>query len=115
MLHTKSAEYEKPRNCSCMSCESTIDFVSVSAHKDKSEIRNKGRTALYRRQDRRDTREFLVEIARVGPILDDGLEWWLDPLLIDVLPINILEESMAHNFLCVGGAGAEPQLWLAGK
>ena len=27
---TKSAEYEKPRNSSCMACDRTVDFVSSS-------------------------------------------------------------------------------------
>lgn len=62
---------------------------------------------LHRRQHRRHAREFAVEIARVGRALDLRQELRGHLFVRDVLPVDIAEEGVAHDLLCVRGAGAK--------
>lgn len=88
---------------------------------------------LHWRQDRRDTREFGVEVAGVGFVLDGGHESICasqsgvliidfsakvnlrcrDFLFVDVHPIDSFEECMAHDFLRVCRSTSQSQLRLA--
>lgn len=70
---------------------------------------------MYWRQNRRNTREFRVEIARIRGAGNLRLEWWLDSLVVHVIPIDISEEWLAHNFLSVSGSASETLIGLSGK
>lgn len=59
-------------------------------------------TRLHRRKDWCNTCELGVEIACIRRIGDLRLERWLDSLVIDVVPIDVSEERLAHDFLCIG-------------
>src|SRR3954447_8744983 len=98
----KSAEYEKPRNSSCMTCVSTIkDGVSIPVHfqgdlsvgiQGKSKL-----TRLYGCKDGRYAREFRVEVGCVcwrGNLREER-SW--DTLVVDVVPVDVSKECMGHN------------------
>lgn len=72
-------------------------------------------TRLNRSQDRSDTSELWVEIARIGGIGDLRLKGRGDPFMIDVIPIDISEESMTHDLLCVGRAGTQSMFGFASQ
>ena len=72
-------------------------------------------TRLHRRQNRRNTRELAIEITRISSTRDLGLEWRLDPLMVDIIPIDVPEERLAHNFLSVGRSTAQSLVGLTGQ
>jgi len=51
--------------------------------------------------------EFLVEVGSIGCALDRGeIRWW-DPLVVDVIKVDIFEEEVPLNVLCVGFASTQ--------
>jgi len=46
--------------------------------------------------------EFLVEIGSVGCTLDSREIGWRDPLVVDIIEIDILEEEMSLDILGIG-------------
>lgn len=60
-------------------------------------------TGLHRRQDRRNARKLAVEITRICCARNDRDHGRRDPFMINIIPVDILEESLAHDLLGVGG------------
>src|SRR6266480_5933124 len=109
--HSKSAQYENPRNSSCIACERTSDVVSIGFQETKIALL----TRLNRRKHRCHARKLLVEITRIGRTGDLRNEWGRDPLMVNILPIDVAEERLRHDFLGIGRSGTETQLGLAGE
>lgn len=110
-FQTKSAEYEKPRNSSCIACERTEHYVSIT-NILKVTLRA-GLTRLNRSQHRRYTGKLRIKIARVRCACDHRLEGRLDPLVINVIPINIPEKRLTHDLLCIGWSAPKSHLRFA--
>ncbi|KAF2496138.1 hypothetical protein BU16DRAFT_367699 [Lophium mytilinum] len=72
-------------------------------------------TRLYRGQHGRDACEFRIEIAGIGRAGDLRLERRSDALVVDVVPVDVPEESVAHNLLRVRWARSQSQFGLAGE
>lgn len=66
---------------------------------------------IHRRQNRRNTCKFAIKITRIRRALDGRQERCRNLLVINVIPIDVLEESMAHDFLSVGWAATEALVW----
>ena len=72
-------------------------------------------TRLHRRQHRRNTSELSVEIARVSRACDLWDKGRRDALVVNIVPINVPKECVAHNLLGVGWARAKSELGLASQ
>lgn len=70
---------------------------------------------LYRREHRRDTRKLGIEVARIRRTLDGRLEWWSDSLVVDVVPIDVSEKWLAHDFLGIGWSTSQTLVRLASE
>ena len=97
-----------------MAWEST-EMKQYSYQVQYSDPKKRSLTRLHRRQDRSDTGELLVEIAGISGAADCGDEWRRDPLVVDVIPVDVAEESMGHDFLGIGGTRTETQLRLTSQ
>lgn len=64
-------------------------------------------TRLDRGQDWSHTGELGIEVARIRRALDLGHERRVDALVVDVLPVDVPKERLAHHLLCVGWAAAQ--------
>ena len=51
--------------------------------------------------------EFLVEIGGIGGALDSREVRWWDPLVVDIIEIDILEEEVSLNIFSVGLASTK--------
>ena len=58
-------------------------------------------TRLYRCQNRCDARKLRIKIAGICGTGDLRLERWVDSLVIDIIPVDVSEEWLAHDFLCI--------------
>jgi len=65
---------------------------------------------LYRSQNRGDAGKLRIEIARIRCTSDLRQEGGWDPLVVNVVPVDVPEEGVAHDLLGVGGARAESEL-----
>lgn len=72
-------------------------------------------TRLYRCQNRRHARKFRVEIAGIGGTRNLRLEWWLNSLVIDIVPVDISEKGLAHDFLCVSWSTSQALVRFSGQ
>lgn len=75
----------------------------------------KGLTRLNGCQNRRYACEFRVEIARIGGTGDLRLEWGLNSLVVDIVPVDISEERLAHDFLGIRRSTSETLIWFSGQ
>ena len=80
--------------------------------REKEGKKKKQHTRLHRREDRSDARELGIKIARVGGTLDLRLKGRGDLLVPNVVPVDVAEEGVAHDFLRVRRARPQPQLGL---
>ena len=62
---------------------------------------------VHRRQHRRNTRKLAIKVARIRRILNLRQERRRQLLRIDLLPIDIPEEGVAHDFLGICRAAAQ--------
>src|SRR6266480_3241032 len=95
--HSKSAQYENPRNSSCIACERTSDVVSIGFQETKIALL----TRLNRRKHRCNARKLLVEITRIGRTGDLRNEWGRDLLMENYLPIRVLDDRPPHRSPCI--------------
>jgi hypothetical protein len=51
--------------------------------------------------------EFLVEIGGIGCALDSWEVWWWDPLVVDIVKVDILEEEVSLDILSIGLASTK--------
>lgn len=58
-------------------------------------------TGLNGSEHRGDAGELRVKIAGVGSTSDLRFERRLDPLRSNIIPIDVSEERLTHNLLCV--------------
>lgn len=65
---------------------------------------------LHRSQDRGDAGKLRIEIAGIRRTSDLRQEGRRDPLVVNVVPVDVPEEGVAHDLLGVGGARAESEL-----
>lgn len=72
-------------------------------------------TGLYRRQNRSNAGELLVEVAGISGATDGRQERRRDPLVVDIIPVDIPEEGMGHDFLSIRGTRAESELRFASE
>ena len=107
--HIKSAEYENPRNSSCIACVKTITELANA----KVFLKYSSLTRLYRGKHRRNTRKFRIKVARVCWTLDLRLERRRDFLSPEIIPVDVPKESMAHDFLSIGRSRSQSQFWLS--
>lgn len=70
---------------------------------------------MHGRKIRLHAGKLRVEIASVSLALNARHERRRDALMINIVPIDIPEKSVRHDFLGVGGAAAETQLGFAGE
>lgn len=54
-----------------------------------------------------NTRELRIEVAGIRSAGDLRLEWWLDSLMVDVIPIDVSKKWLAHDFLCIGWSASK--------
>jgi len=59
--------------------------------------------------------EFLVEIGSIGCTLDSREIGWSDPLVVDIIEIDILEEEMPLDILSVGLACTKSSSRVSGQ
>ncbi|KAH8911185.1 hypothetical protein BR93DRAFT_324001 [Coniochaeta sp. PMI_546] len=86
--------------------------LAYSSYKPNPEIIKK-LTRLHRRKHRRNARKFRVEVARVRRALDARQERRLHALVVDVVPVDVPEERLAHDLLRVRRPAAQPLVRLA--
>jgi len=67
-------------------------------------------TRLHRSQDWGDAGKLRIEIARIRRTSDLRQEGRWYPLVVNVVPVNVPEEGVAHDLLGVSGARAESEL-----
>lgn len=70
---------------------------------------------MHRRKNRGDTGELRVEVAGIGGVADGRQEWWGHTLVVDVVPVDVPEESMRHDFLGIRWSRTKTQLRLTGE
>lgn len=80
-----------------------------------SRNRNQSHTRLDWCEYWRDTCELRVEIACIRGVLDSWQEWWLYSLVVDIIPVDISEEGLAHHFLRICRAAPQSLIRLAGQ
>ena len=103
--HIKSAEYENPRNSSCMACVNTIKQLAMN---QTSLFQQSPLTGLDRSKHGCNAGKFRIKVARIRRILYFWLERWWDFLIANIVPVNVSEECMAHDFLCICRSRAKP-------
>lgn len=64
-------------------------------------------TRLHRSKHWGDARELGIEVARVRSARDLRNEGCRNPLVIDIVPVDVPEESVAHNLLRIGRARSD--------
>jgi hypothetical protein len=62
---------------------------------------------VHRSQGRLFPREFLVEIRGIGCALDGREVGWWDPLVVDVVKVDIFEEEVSLDILGIGLARSQ--------
>lgn len=72
-------------------------------------------TRLYRRKHRRNTRELGIEVTCISRITNLRLEWWRHTFVIDIVPVDVSEEGVAHNLLRISRATAQAELGFSGE
>lgn len=81
----------------------------------KNDIEESGLTRLYGGENRCDAGELLVEVAGIGWVADGRKEWRSDPLVVDIVPIDVSEEGMRHDLLGIGWTGAKAKFRFTGE
>lgn len=66
-------------------------------------------------EDRGDTGELCIEVARIGRVANSGQEGRGNAFMVDVVPVDVAEECMGHDFLSIRGTGAQSQLRLTSE
>lgn len=59
--------------------------------------------------------EFLVEIGGIGCALDCREVRWWDPLVVDIIEIDIFEEEVSFDIFCIGLASTKSSCWISGQ
>lgn len=72
-------------------------------------------TRLHRRQNRRNARKLRVKVTRIRRAGDLRNEGRRNPLVIDVFPVDVPEEGMAHDLLGISWARSKAQLGFTSK
>lgn len=93
------------------------DLVEIGRVGEASEFLLHGlaENALHGGEDGSYACEFRVEVARVRRACDLRDKRCGDSLVVDVVPIDVLEEGMRHDFLSIGWAGAKTHFGFASK
>lgn len=79
-------------------------------HVSLSYARAEGQRALTRlnwSENRSDTCELLVEVTRISRAGDLGEEGRRNTLMVNVIPVNIPEEGVGHDFLGISWSGSQ--------
>ena len=71
--------------------------------------RGEALTTLHRRQNRRNARKLAIKITRIRRTRNRRHKRRRDLLIPDIIPIDIPEERMTHDFLRIGRAGSQSQ------
>lgn len=70
---------------------------------------------MHWRENRGDTGELRVEVARISRVANRGQEGRGNTFVVDVVPVDVAEECMGHDFLSICGSGAQSQLRLTSE
>jgi hypothetical protein len=70
---------------------------------------------LHRREHRRNTCKLRIEIARIRRARNSRDKGRRHPLVVDIVPVDVPEEGVGHDFLGVRGPGAEAHFGFAGE
>ena len=70
-------------------------------------------TGLNRSKHRCNARKLRVKVARISRVFDFWLERRWNFFIANVVPVDVPEECVAHNFLRICRSRAQPQLWLS--
>lgn len=70
---------------------------------------------LHWRQYRCNAGEFRIEIAGICGAGNAWLKWRWQFLVSYVVPVDVSEEAVTHNLLCISRAGAEAKFRLSGQ
>lgn len=62
---------------------------------------------MHRRKSRLLAREFLVKVGRIGCALDRREVRRRDPLVVDIVKVDILEEQVALDVFSISLAGSQ--------
>ena len=72
-------------------------------------------TRLNGGQHGRDTGELRIEVAGISSAANLRQERRLDPLVVDVIPVNLLEEGLIHDLLGIRWTATKAGFRLAGE
>lgn len=87
-----------------MACDKTGQRVSI----EQPEIRKTtGLTGLNWGQNRGDAGKLGVEVTGISWVLDLRHKGWCHSLVVDIIPVNIAEEWLAHHLLGISWAASE--------
>jgi hypothetical protein len=95
-----------------MACESTVIIVS---NRHTSLYNGKQHTRLHGRKHGRNTCKLGVEIARIRWACNLWGKRRLHPLVVNIIPVDVPEERMGHDFLSVGRSRSQSHLRLTSE
>lgn len=72
-------------------------------------------TGLDWSQDWCNTGELGIEIAGIRSTGDLRLERRLDSFVVDIVPVDISEERLAHDFLCISWSASKTLVGFSGE
>jgi len=96
-----------------MACERTVERLAISFSFTQKTTNTKEHTRLHGRKHGSNARKLGVEVTRVGGALDARQERRLHALVVDVVPVDVAEEGLAHDLLRVRRPAAQPLVRLA--
>lgn len=73
------------------------------------------RTGLNRGQDRSHAGELLVKVTGISGAADCRKHGRGSTLVVDVIPVDVAEEGVRHDFLGISGTRAKTKLRLTSK
>lgn len=62
-----------------------------------------------------NARKLRVKVARIRGALDLRHERWLHPLVVNVIPVNVAEEGLVHDFLGIRRSTSKTLIRLSGE
>ena len=62
-----------------------------------------------------DTCEFRIEITSISRTGYLRKEWWLYPLVVYIIPIDISKKWLAHDFLRISWSTPKTLIWFSGE
>lgn len=93
-----------------MACDKTGIDVSKGLQESQDKL-----TRLNWGQNRGNTGKLGIEVAGIRWVLDRRHERRLHPLVVDVVPVDVTEERLAHHLLCISWAASESLIWLTSE